>query len=717
MRLDELRLINFCQHRDRTIKFGPGLNCLVGPIGAGKSNILNGLTGALTNNFRRVPGVKNDNIRKTAGKDEPAGVSLRFWQGNEEFTLERWLQKPAGQEYTQLLAGLQLRLTKDSAIREALQSILGVSEEVLEEYVFVKQWGIFSLLAATPETRAKSLQQLFGTAFAEKVWDILGSVKLPQGVVLTGAAEAEAVRVAAQSKAEELRQQLAALVLPPEGWAQLIQQDYAVLHAVKEAERLEQERQSLDLRLSSCRLTMSQLKMQKDKLQQEHSDIELWLQEQAETSGQAREALHQAEAAARLSWARKRDEAELSAAQNLLEVSTRQLQEPLPSDYLQESYSSQLLAMREHQVKRQAFMRQFGPESHTVQCPTCGTAADNLRPLYEQYKEEYPGNQATLELWEAAWTRSRELDRRRQTLRQSQQEAERVVTRLQEALASMPVIATVEVAAAKAYLQQEQDRLKRQQQLAVELAKLEATEVGLTRDVQHAESQLSETRRKQSQLATSLPVERVVEAQARVLRAEEWRAAEQQRATLAAMLQEQERALEAARKALVLANKIQKENQAKQLLASHLEEVRAVFHRNNLPRLIAETKFEAMLDDINDMLQQFELPFTAELGEGLQLLADFGKYKQPVVRLSGGQMVLFAIALRIAVYRLAAADIGLLCLDEPTAGLAQTDTRCLGAAFAKLRDLSKSTGLQVILVTHDPALASQCDRIIEIEGS
>jgi ABC-type nitrate/sulfonate/bicarbonate transport system ATPase subunit len=87
----------------------------------------------------------------------------------------------------------------------------------------------------------------------------------------------------------------------------------------------------------------------------------------------------------------------------------------------------------------------------------------------------------------------------------------------------------------------------------------------------------------------------------------------------------------------------------------------------------------------------------------LAFVADFGDGRQhPALRLSGGQKVVLALAFRVAVLGQLAAGVGLLCLDEPTAGLSRQSLTCVEVALDRLRALSSSTGLQVILVTHEP---------------
>ena len=78
---------------------------------------------------------------------------------------------------------------------------------------------------------------------------------------------------------------------------------------------------------------------------------------------------------------------------------------------------------------------------------------------------------------------------------------------------------------------------------------------------------------------------------------------------------------------------------------------------------------------------------------------------QPAGRLSGGQQQ------RVAVARGLAMDPALLLADEPTGNL---DTRSADVVFELMRTVSRERGTSVLFVTHNPALARRCDRIVQV---
>lgn len=82
-------------------------------------------------------------------------------------------------------------------------------------------------------------------------------------------------------------------------------------------------------------------------------------------------------------------------------------------------------------------------------------------------------------------------------------------------------------------------------------------------------------------------------------------------------------------------------------------------------------------------------------------LADRLGYRPP--QLSGGQQQ------RVAIVRALANEPVLVLADEPTGNL---DSRTGRAAFELMRELTRSTGSSLVMVTHDEGLAGRADRVV-----
>ena len=78
--------------------------------------------------------------------------------------------------------------------------------------------------------------------------------------------------------------------------------------------------------------------------------------------------------------------------------------------------------------------------------------------------------------------------------------------------------------------------------------------------------------------------------------------------------------------------------------------------------------------------------------------------KKPCNKLSGGQKQ------RVAIARAIVNEPSIILADEPTGAL---DTKTSAEIMGLFKNLNKN-GRTVIIVTHDPKVAEQCDRTIEI---
>ena len=103
------------------------------------------------------------------------------------------------------------------------------------------------------------------------------------------------------------------------------------------------------------------------------------------------------------------------------------------------------------------------------------------------------------------------------------------------------------------------------------------------------------------------------------------------------------------------------------------------------------------------------LPARERLDKAGEMLAAVGLAehadKKPS-QLSGGQRQ------RVAIARALVASPGLVLADEPTAAL----DKASGAEVIRLlREIAKSRGTPILLVTHDPRILSAADRIVSME--
>jgi DNA repair exonuclease SbcCD ATPase subunit len=118
---------------------------------------------------------------------------------------------------------------------------------------------------------------------------------------------------------------------------------------------------------------------------------------------------------------------------------------------------------------------------------------------------------------------------------------------------------------------------------------------------------------------------------------------------------------------------------------------------------------------MNTLLTEWTIDFRIKTEEGLKFIVEFNDGRVlPAEALSGGEMIIFALAWRLAVHFRFASDIGLLCLDEPTVWLDKGRLECLKLAIEKMRSMANTSGLQCLLITHELELLNSMDKVIDL---
>ncbi|MBF2001517.1 MAG: ABC transporter ATP-binding protein [Synechococcales cyanobacterium M58_A2018_015] len=140
-----------------------------------------------------------------------------------------------------------------------------------------------------------------------------------------------------------------------------------------------------------------------------------------------------------------------------------------------------------------------------------------------------------------------------------------------------------------------------------------------------------------------------------------------------------------------------------QLSRFRLKNIGFIFQEFNLfPALTA-------LENVAVALEMKGVKGRAGRQEALRLLTEVeldGKADSLPRDLSGGQKQ------RVAIARALAGNPHFIMADEPTAAL---DSRSGQAVVALLRRLAKEQGRTVVMVTHDPRIIEEADRVVHIE--
>lgn len=140
-----------------------------------------------------------------------------------------------------------------------------------------------------------------------------------------------------------------------------------------------------------------------------------------------------------------------------------------------------------------------------------------------------------------------------------------------------------------------------------------------------------------------------------------------------------------------------------------LEKIRRVFHKDGAPRIIRERAIPRIQRLTRELLEFFNLNIgDIIINEDFSIAVMDGGRERSITTLSGGEQVITALSLRLAIARSTSEGRSLLMFDEPTANLDEDRRRLLVDALKKLYREGEGPR-QMIIVTHDRELEDAAD--------
>jgi len=691
--------------------FEPGLNMIIGRNGAGKTNALRGLRLGLTGDAGGSR-PKAANINQLAPEKAKSNVIVEMEHSGRDLRIFRGLYPNAN---TLHVSGEDKPYDGAGAVNEALWDVLGVTRQQLEHYVFVSQGEIKSLIDMKPTARATEFAELFGTSRSAKIWDSMGdflrAVEIPASGI--DVAELEGRWNVLQEMLDNTRREIESIHIPDAEYIDNLRakthQFEAAANIQRELEQAVKDRDAVIAKRPELEATVTQLK-------KDSEDLDAAIRRTTPKARHAEAMLVKWETYKLAEGVRKEMEDLRAEIQQITDNIPEEMEPPeeCNSEDRYKEMKAQETAINEEIVTMCLTIGNL--EGEATECYAChqplpgaeerqATLARTKQDVEAKKQEVAPYTEAT-KAYEAyktnfrevadGWDLVRDREKRLKALEsndfinppeESEEELSAAINDLEQFTNAYHDIAT-QFVVAQAAVTASGDMLK---QLSERVDSLSDSWQKMPRptaeQVNEANDALAHLRQ--------LTIERERLAEQRITQYTEMQGIENQLAANA--------------------NVVAEATAIRETLA-HLNSVRDVFHVNAAPKLVSQTYLEQITESMNELLVEvFMADFTVKVNDELGFTCYFSDGRVVEDKyLSAGQQILLSWAERTAINGLFVGSLGLLVMDEPTAGLDVDNIGLLPDALDRLRQLSESRGLQVLFVTHELGLATHFANVIHI---
>jgi len=711
VRLIQLEVSNFCQHESKVIVFGDGLNAIVGANGSGKSNILNAVGFALTGEIDTA-GVKADNINQRAGKNAKSFVELVFEHGGSTVVIRRNL-RPKTPTAIMTINGRE-EISGDAAVKAAVESMLGVSQEILRAMVVVTHSELFSFLDQSPAARRSQFQKLFRLERAETaLQELTGFISRMEVPVMSE--DSAAVTVKLTNCRLELRRCQEAIAANPNTAASVqaeLQLCERVLREIELSKRLdthvtlytEQEavatapaaEAALAVKLLEAVIISKEMAIAG--VDEAYVDVQAkaWL-------------LYDQVEAVRV--ASSKYVAQLEAACVVATEAEQVLRDTAsPEQLLSDEQVRQDEGRRNELATDIAVLSQLANMPAFDKCPTCGAVGTHVLERKQQAVKDL----------EPKLTERLTISRRLDSAAAYKASLTKAVTYSESCRNQLQAASQTMVAPPVPPPSDRRDvvyAVTQLQQLWQALRELQSTLTGRQSEVLRATTTLTEaTTRKQaaidSRSAFVVDYSKEPEISADLATWQLVVAAIQQANTTETVLADRVLQLESQLTATLAA---EEEARAVRDVRGIFVETQRILHSQSAPAIVVQSNLQRLRGAINQQLELFDADFRIDVADEASFTASFvDGTVQPAQRLSQGQKVAMAFAFRLAMTRTIIPQVNCLLLDEPTAFLDSRRIEAFEPVFTHLKRMSESSGLQCVVVTHERRLDHLFSKVIEL---
>ena len=707
MKLKNLEVTNVGVLRHLDVKFSDGLTGIFGPQGSGKSTVVGCIYAAITNDFSRIADVKQNAVCQQAEGRE-SGLRLLLEANGSNISLSRTLAPNAS---NRLKNDSGLILTNDNKIKEEIVNIFGASRALLDNYVFVDQWEVRSLFKASASQRSEALALLCGTKFIDTCYTAVSKMRDADTELLYEGME----------DVTRLRSELA------EYKTLLVKENKELLAITNklldkaELERLTKIAQA-SIDLEECRQEFRELNkkikaniFEADALSQSIETLEAQLVKAEATEESARKSLELAKLSQGLYEASMSQWKAKVSLEDKIKEAEEDLSSPVPEVTASLSIKEcdkEIAEINDEIVPYMAIVNHYQKLPNSLECPTCGAPLAELKAKYlEASTKVTPFLKRRLELTQIKSARQKQ----EEAVREDGLHKQRLLKVLEQLNKELDAMADITEPQLPDFNIEDVNKSFQDSVKALALTRAALSEASQKKaKITSTKEYLLEREKEIAAKLDCYPEDEKIATKARTA-IEADQKNRQLAAASAARREEYARVVEARETALSRVEAIKIKAQKTRKWIDLLSKAAPILHKDGLPKAVHSKAMREVEGEINNTLEEFECPFRIKTGDNLSYIARFCNGTEvPAHRLSGGQQVVLSLAMRWAFNSLFASQIGLLTLDEPTAGLDERHLSLLQSTLSKLGAAARNKGCQVIIITHEKRLRDVFDQVIEL---
>lgn len=686
MILNRLELTNFRKHRHLDIKLNTGVTGIIGDNGAGKSSIVEAIQFALTGTL--YTGTKSEAI--TVGQ-EFGSVRLTFTLNEKQGTLIRYLS-PGNPQLDYGEGGTK---KKAGDVKELWEALLQIGPEIISRVIIARQGDIPLLFSGDSTVREKIFQKIFLVPNTEKVRALINKnylLQVPPMLYTEDLDELTTQEATTKEQIEKLKKEISTLACLSEDavdaarsrikFINKCQTDLGASAIINEGiARSEKSVKDYKETQDDIKNTLSSIKIEDYELQRATQ-----LQQKA------------------LYTQKLTLEAELNELENIAVPVEEYTRAKDNVEALTKSYADINEAFVKQKITKASLeerLHKYNDLSGQSVCDTCGQSLHSVTDLIELLTTELNEATAAYEASRTTYELTRqELSEARKYLEEIDEvenERKRVLKNLEQfktlTFDEASLLMFTEVI--NQYREYQKDLNEITIKLAAENNKLNT----LRRELNELSTYDGDgdPEKEKTTLAEQLQAHDDVVRKLQILQVD-------------LKVKELELTQLAQRKVVSKQNakKNKKRSRYTELLGIALD----TLSTRQFPRKLILNYADVVSEYLQEKLQGFNIPYTAKVTDGFKIeMYDEDGNKLPAV--SGGQEMQIGISLHLALHELFSQSFPLLIIDEGTTHLDSKNRKAYFDIVSKLKTQSKVK--QIIIIDHDPQLATVVDNTIELE--